>query len=109
MRIQGHQTRRITHDETHYQYYRWKQQIIREKTLNFKTIIDLKTQEATTNGINSPQYPQHSQKKMKQEPMHKIRTPHKQDNQKNKNNNNNYNRTTQHENCGVCGQKNWTL
>ena len=72
--------------------------------------MNLVPQAATKKDMSNQRYPQHLRKKRKkQEPIQKIQTRNKQDYRKDKNINTNFGATTQkNNNCGFCGQQNWS-
>ena len=99
--IQRHQARRPTHIETYHKHNRQKtsEKLIREKTLNLKTTIELITQDNYDRRHKQSTIPPAlaKDKEIKQEPIQKIQAKQFREQQKQKTNNR-----------GFCGQQNWT-
>ena len=87
------------------------EKLLREKTSNIKTLTEVKTQNSSDRRHNRSKIPPALAKenKIKQEPVRKIPERQNRDYTKTKYKTNNYENTTQKKNnCGFCGQQNWT-
>ena len=106
MRIQRHQTRKPTNIKIHHQHNRQKlrEKLIREKTLNLKTTMDLVIQdsyeEKHEQSTLKPELAK--EKEIGEEPKQKIYPRNKHNYLKNAET------TPKNNNCGFCGQQNWT-
>ena len=106
MRIQRHQTRRPTNIKIYHWYNRQKTtgKLIRKKTLNLKTTMDLVTQDSYEKRHKQSTIPPAlaNEKEIKEEPIQKIQPGNKQKYRKNAET------TSKNNNCGFCGQQNWS-
>ena len=106
MRIQRHQTRRPTNIKIYHRYNRQKTtgKLIRKKTLNLKTTMDLVTQDSYEKRHKQSTIPPAlaNEKEIKEEPIQKIQPGNKQKYRKNAET------TSKNNNCGFCGQQNWS-